>query len=91
MTPTVHLKANRKITHRKSHKPRNNFILRKNGMIFEYGKHSLASTIRQLYQRRSEIADFKQRAHESGRPYLWSQIEPVFIDAIAGLTKGERA
>lgn len=58
-----------------------------NGMIFEYDSHSVARTIRDLSERRSDIPDLKRRAYASGQPYLWDAIEPEFVKTIAALEK----
>lgn len=58
-----------------------------NGIIFEYDSDSLAQAIRDLWQRRSDLNDLKRRAHESGRPYLWNNIEPVFLESVASLVR----
>jgi glycosyltransferase involved in cell wall biosynthesis len=53
-----------------------------NGLIFEYDSISLSRAIQELWERRAELPTFKQRAFESGTPYLWEHIEPVFLETI---------
>lgn len=57
----------------------------RNGLIFEYDSDSLAGAIRTLWDRRNELPAFKQRAFESSTPYLWENIEPVFLQSIEEL------
>lgn len=57
-----------------------------NGLIFEYDSVSLAKTIQELWARRAELTAIKQRAFEGSRAYLWENIEPVFLAAIAELS-----
>jgi glycosyltransferase involved in cell wall biosynthesis len=56
-----------------------------NGLVFEYDSGSLAQAIQALWERRGELPAFKQRAFESSTPYLWENIEPVFLRAIEEL------
>lgn len=56
-----------------------------NGLIFEYDSNSLAQAIQALWQRRAELPAFKQRAFEGSAPYLWENIEPVFLQTIEEL------
>jgi glycosyltransferase involved in cell wall biosynthesis len=55
---------------------------RQNGLIFEYDSSSLSRAIQVLWERRAELPAFKQQAFESGTPYLWEHIEPVFLETI---------
>lgn len=57
-----------------------------NGLIFEYDSNSLAQAIQALWERRAELPAFKQRAFASSTPYLWENIEPVFLQTIEKLT-----
>jgi glycosyltransferase involved in cell wall biosynthesis len=57
----------------------------RNGLIFEYDSSSLAHAIRGLWERRAELPSFKQRAFESSTPYMWENIEPVFLQSIEEL------
>lgn len=56
-----------------------------NGLIFEYDSGSLAQAIQALWECRAELPAFKQRAFESSTPYLWEDIEPVFLQSIKEL------
>jgi glycosyltransferase involved in cell wall biosynthesis len=56
-----------------------------NGLIFEYNSDSLAEAIGELWRSRSKLSAMKQNALQSGRPYLWNNIEPVFLEAVANL------
>lgn len=56
-----------------------------NGLIFEYDAVSLAKAIGTLWQCRDELPALKMRAYESGRPYLWSRIEPEFLALMESL------
>lgn len=53
-----------------------------NGIIFAYHPKTLAEAIMTLYQSRSRLAEFSEHASESGKVHLWSQIKPVFLDAV---------
>lgn len=57
-----------------------------NGLIFEYESASLAKTIHELWARRAELPAIKQRALDGSTPYLWANIEPMFLRAIADLS-----
>lgn len=56
-----------------------------NGLIFHYDSESLAVAIRKLWEHRAQLPALKQRAWESGEQYLWSRIEPQFLEAIEGI------
>jgi len=56
-----------------------------NGLIFEYDSNSLARAIQALWKRRAELPAFKQLAFESSTPYIWENIEPVFLQTIEKL------
>ncbi|MFH1817366.1 MAG: glycosyltransferase [Pseudomonadota bacterium] len=56
-----------------------------NGLVFEYDSGSLAQAIQALWERRAELPAYKQRAFESSTPYLWENIEPVFLESIEEL------
>lgn len=56
-----------------------------NGLIFEYDSSSLAQAIQTLWERRAEMPALKQRAFDSSAPYLWENIEPVFLRTIEEL------
>ncbi|MEZ0232243.1 MAG: glycosyltransferase [Methylophilaceae bacterium] len=58
----------------------------KNGMIFEYNSYSLAEAIKSISERKSEFSNLKIKASESGEKYLWSKIEPQFLQAIKRLS-----
>lgn len=58
-----------------------------NGLIFEYDSSSFAEAISTLWTKRRELPSMKQRAFESGRPYLWNSLEPVFLEAVADLVR----
>lgn len=57
----------------------------KNGLIFEYGAAGFAKTIGELASGREKLAEMKNNALRSGQTYLWSRIEPIFLDHISGL------
>ncbi|MBX9676940.1 MAG: glycosyltransferase [Methylotenera sp.] len=57
----------------------------KNGLIFDYDAQSLAQAIFQLHTNKHQLPTFKHHAVMSGRQYVWSKIEPVFISAIQAL------
>lgn len=61
-----------------------------NGLIFEYDARSLAEAIGRLWQQRSGLNAMKCRAFQSGQPYLWRNLEPVFLHSIADLAKSQR-
>jgi glycosyltransferase involved in cell wall biosynthesis len=56
-----------------------------NGLVFEYDSGDLARAIQALWEQRAELPAFKQRASESSTPYLWENIEPVFLQSIEKL------
>lgn len=56
-----------------------------NGLIFEYDATSLAHAIQRFADMRSELPGMREKAIASGRQYLWSEIEPSFLQAIAGM------
>lgn len=56
-----------------------------NGLIFDYDSGSLAQAIQALWERRADLPAFKQRAFDSSTPYLWENIEPVFLQTIEKL------
>lgn len=56
-----------------------------NGLVFEYDSGSLAQAIQALWERRAELPALKQRAFESSTPYMWENIEPVFLQSIEEL------
>jgi glycosyltransferase involved in cell wall biosynthesis len=53
-----------------------------NGLIFEYGSQYLADAIDSLYVHRSELTTMKNNSALIGKQYLWSKIEPEFMQAI---------
>lgn len=53
-----------------------------NGLVFEYDSGSLAQAIQAFWERRAELPAFKQSAFDSSTPYLWENIEPVFLQSI---------
>lgn len=61
-----------------------------NGLIFEYTSDSLAGAIEELWRRRASLAAMKHNAFESGRSYLWQDIEPRFMEAIENLMRRKR-
>ena len=56
-----------------------------NGLIFEYDSGSLARAISVLWEGRSGLSGFKRRAFESGMPFLWERIEPLFLEAVGAV------
>lgn len=62
-----------------------------NGLIFDYDETSLAHAILQLYNSKNQIPAFKNHAVISGRQYVWSKIEPVFLSAIKDLIATKQA
>ncbi len=53
-----------------------------NGLIFEYDSVNLTQAIQMMWERRKELPALKKRAFESSTPYLWGNIEPVFLESI---------
>lgn len=62
-----------------------------NGLIFDYDGDSLAGAFGELWRRRKDLSAMRRRAWESGRRYLWSTIEPVFLEAVASMVRGKAA
>lgn len=58
-----------------------------NGLICRYDSRHLAERIIELWHRRGELAQLKQRARTSGEQYLWNGIEPDFLQAIRLLAR----
>lgn len=56
-----------------------------NGLIFEYGAPGFAAVIAELVAGKDKLDEMKRNAYRSGQPYLWSRIEPAFLDNVAGL------
>lgn len=56
-----------------------------NGFIFQYDSESLANAIQAMWARRAELPAIKQRAFEGSAPYLWENIEPVFLQTVEEL------
>lgn len=56
-----------------------------NGLIFEYGAAGFAKAVGELVAGHDKLAEMKRHAVHSGQHYLWSRIEPVFLDHVAGL------
>jgi len=54
----------------------------KNGFIFEYSAKGLARAIAELAINQEKLPKMKSIAFNSGQQYLWSKIEPDFIDAV---------
>lgn len=54
-----------------------------NGLIFEYDSASLADTIQRLADSDHQLDEMKANARMSSHAFLWSNIEPVFLDAVA--------
>ncbi|QAU32703.1 glycosyltransferase [Janthinobacterium sp. 17J80-10] len=57
-----------------------------NGIIFEYDAGSLANAIQRLWEMRNDLPMIRRNAFASGTQYLWREIEPVFLQAVAGMT-----
>ena len=53
-----------------------------NGLIFEYDGQDLARKLVELSERRIDLARMRECAAATGRKYLWSVVEPRFLDAI---------
>ena len=53
-----------------------------NGLIFDYDASALAAVIIELVNNKQQIQALKNQAKLSGQQYLWSKIEPVFLDAV---------
>ena len=60
----------------------------KNGLIFDYDATSLANAITELHKHTNKIQSLKKQAAESGQPYLWSRIEPIFLDYVNKAANG---
>ncbi len=56
-----------------------------NGLIFEYGVSGFANAIGKLITGRGRLPELGSNALESGQMYLWSRIEPTFLDEVDGL------
>lgn len=53
-----------------------------NGLIFEYDAQDLARKLIELFERPIELARMRESAASAGRKYIWSLVEPRFLDAI---------
>ena len=53
-----------------------------NGIIFEYDAQDLARKLMDLSERPNELTKMRKSAALAGREYLWSVVEPRFIEAI---------
>ena len=58
-----------------------------NGLIFEYGVAGFADAIEVLISHRDRSREMKHCAAQSGQHYLWSKIEPAFLQYMAGLVR----
>jgi glycosyltransferase involved in cell wall biosynthesis len=56
-----------------------------NGIIFDYNATSLADSVTELVARKQDIPLLKHNAEQSGAQYLWSRIEPEFLEALRKL------
>ena len=56
-----------------------------NGLIFDYDAKSLAYAVFQLHTNKHQLPMFKHHAVISGKQYVWSKIEPMFLEAIQDL------
>jgi len=57
----------------------------KNGLIFEYDAPSLAKAITKLIVNKNLFQSLKQHAKQSGQQYLWSKIQPIYLDVVRNL------
>lgn len=53
-----------------------------NGLIFDYNPQSLAGTIIELEANLIKLSILKRQTAKSGETYIWSKIEPVFLNAV---------
>jgi glycosyltransferase involved in cell wall biosynthesis len=53
-----------------------------NGLIFDYNANSLASVISDLDKNKNKIKKLKMYAKLSSQQYLWSKLEPLFLDSM---------
>ena len=53
--------------------------------FFNYDTKSLAHAIFQLHTNKHQLPAFKHHAVMSGKQYVWSKIEPMFLEAIQDL------
>ncbi|MGY1489822.1 glycosyltransferase [Methylobacillus pratensis] len=58
-----------------------------NGIIFAYHAPALAEAIVALYQSKSQIDVMSESAKAAGLVHLWSQIKPVFLQAVKRVEK----
>ena len=58
-----------------------------NGLIFDYEPQSLANAITQLQANLAKLPVLRRQTVKSGGAYIWSSIEPVFLNAISGTIK----
>lgn len=58
-----------------------------NGLLFEYDSASLAMAIKRFWHARARINQMKQCASDSSTPYLWSNIEPQFMNDINNVSQ----
>ena len=58
-----------------------------NGLLFEYDSASLAMAIKRFWHARANINQMKQSASDSSTPYLWSNIEPQFMNDINNVSQ----
>jgi glycosyltransferase involved in cell wall biosynthesis len=56
------------------------------GYIFDYNAASLAATFCKAWRERERWPELRRQALEQGQPYRWSEIEPVFLNALKALT-----
>lgn len=54
-----------------------------NGLVFSYGAVDLARAIGEMAVDRNRLQQMRSAALHSGKTYLWSGIEPAFLNAVA--------
>ena len=59
----------------------------RNGLVFEYSAEGLTSAIGELVLNKSRLSTMKLEATVDGEQYLWSKIEPHFLNKVANLVQ----
>jgi glycosyltransferase involved in cell wall biosynthesis len=57
------------------------------GYIFDYDAASLAATFARAWTERERWPALRHSAAARGRPYRWSEIEPLFLDTLGALVR----
>lgn len=60
-----------------------------NGIIFDYDATSLAKSVAELIVKKQKIPLLKYNAAQSGKQYLWSKIEPEFLEVLRNLQRSK--